>query len=146
MEKRGSFGSKLGAVLTAAGAAVGLGNIWRFPTEVGNHGGAAFILIYLACVVFVGMPVMISEFVIGRSTRKNAIGAFRQLSQNRFWRNIGVEGVMVAFLILCYYVVVSGWTLYYGLSSLAGRLQGSQDYSAFFADFVSNRWMPVVAA
>ena len=113
---------------------------------MGNHGGAAFILIYLACVVFVGMPVMISEFVIGRSTRKNAIGAFRQLSQNRFWRNIGVEGVMVAFLILCYYVVVSGWTLYYGLSSLAGRLQGSQDYSAFFADFVSNWWMPVVAA
>ena len=146
MEKRGSFGSKLGAVLTAAGAAVGLGNIWRFPTEVGTHGGAAFILIYLACVVFVGMPVMISEFVIGRSTRKNAIGAFRQLSKNRFWRNIGVEGVTVAFLILSYYVVVSGWTLFYGISSLAGRLQGSQDYSAFFSDFVSSWWMPVAAA
>lgn len=146
MEKRGSFGSKLGAVLTAAGAAVGLGNIWRFPTEVGTHGGAAFILIYLACVVFVGMPVMISEFIVGRSTRKNAIGAFRQLSDNKFWRNIGVEGVGVAFLILCYYVVVSGWTLFYGISSLTGRLQGSQDYSAFFKNFVGSWWMPVLAA
>lgn len=146
MEKRGSFGSKLGAVLTAAGAAVGLGNIWRFPTEVGTHGGAAFILVYLACVVFIGMPVMISEFVIGRSTRKNAIGAFRHLTDNRFWRNIGVEGVTVAFLILCYYVVVSGWTLFYGLNSLAGRLQGAQDYGAFFTDFVASWWMPVVSA
>ncbi len=145
-EQRGTFGSKLGAVLTAAGAAVGLGNIWRFPTEVGNHGGAAFVLIYLACVLFVCMPVMIGEFIIGRSTQKNAIGAFRQLSSNPFWRRIGVQGVSVAFLILCYYIVVSGWTLYYGVSSLTGQMRGSQDYGAFFQRFVAHPWMPVAAA
>ncbi len=145
-ETRGSFGSKLGAVLTAAGAAVGLGNIWRFPTEVGNHGGAAFILVYLACVLFVGLPVMISEFVVGRSTHKNAIGAFRQLSKSRFWGNIGVEGVGVAFLILCYYLVVSGWTLYYSAQSLCGQMMGDKDYAVFFQDFVSSPWKSSVAA
>ncbi len=144
-ETRGSFGSKLGAVLTAAGAAVGLGNIWRFPTQVGSHGGAAFILIYLACVLFVGLPIMISEFVIGRSTHKNAIGAFRDLSKSRFWRNIGIEGVGVSFLILCYYIVVSGWTLYYCVESLGGQMMGQKDYAAFFQNFVSSPWQSSVA-
>ncbi|MBR4929372.1 MAG: sodium-dependent transporter, partial [Bacteroidaceae bacterium] len=80
MEQRGNFTSKLGVVLAAAGSAVGLGNVWRFPTEVGNNGGAAFILIYLACVLFVGVPVMLSEFVIGRHTHSNTISAYNQLA------------------------------------------------------------------
>ncbi len=142
---RASFGSKLGGILAVAGGAVGLGNIWRFPTEVGNHGGAAFILIYIGCILFMGLPVMISEFIIGRHTRSNAIDAFRQLAPNRFWHILGIEGIVVAFLILCYYIVVSGWTLFYAASSFAGQLSGEQDFTAYFQDFVGSGWMPVVA-
>ncbi len=142
---RASFGSKLGGILAVAGGAVGLGNIWRFPTEVGNHGGAAFILIYIGCILFMGLPVMISEFIIGRHTRSNAIDAFRQLAPNRFWHILGIEGIVVAFLILCYYIVVSGWTLFYTASSLAGQLSGEQDFTAYFQNFVGSGWMPVVA-
>ena len=80
MEKRGSFGSKLGIVLATAGSAVGLGNVWRFSTEVGTNGGAAFILIYMACVVFLGVPLIVSEFVIGRHTHKNTADAYRALA------------------------------------------------------------------
>ncbi len=144
-DNRASFGSKLGGILAVAGGAVGLGNIWRFPTEVGNHGGAAFILIYIGCILFMGLPVMVSEFIIGRHTRSNAIDAFRQLAPNRFWHILGIEGIVVAFLILCYYIVVSGWTLFYTVSSLTGKLSGEQDFTAYFQNFVGSGWMPVVA-
>ncbi len=144
-DNRANFGSKLGGILAVAGGAVGLGNIWRFPTEVGNHGGAAFILIYIGCILFMGLPVMVSEFIIGRHTRSNAIDAFRQLAPNRFWHILGIEGIVVAFLILCYYIVVSGWTLFYTVSSLTGKLSGEQDFTAYFQNFVGNGWMPVVA-
>ena len=117
MSNRGSFGSKIGVVLAAAGSAVGLGNVWRFPTEVGNNGGAAFILIYLFSVFFIGVPVMVSEFVIGRNTHANTITAFRKLAPKTWWRIGGIEGVFVAFFISCYYIVVSGWTLHYTVAS-----------------------------
>ena len=146
MAKRGHFGSKIGVVLAAAGSAVGLGNIWRFPTEVGNNGGAAFILIYLACVCFIGIPVMVSEFVIGRSTHTNTIGAYRRLAPGTWWRIGGIEGVFVAFLIFCYYIVVSGWTLHYTVASFANQLSGDQDFKAHFQNFVSSPWEPVVYA
>ena len=113
MENRKNFSSKLGVVFAAAGSAVGLGNVWRFPTEVGNNGGAAFILVYLFCVVLIGMPVMLSEFLIGRHTHANTVSAFAQLAPGRWWRIGGVEGVFVAFLIFSYYIIISGWTLYY---------------------------------
>ena len=115
MENRRNFGSKLGVILASAGSAVGLGNVWRFPTEVGNNGGAAFILIYLLCVVFVGVPVMVSEFLIGRHTHANTISAYQKLAPGTWWRFEGVAGVFIAFLILSYYVVISGWTLADGL-------------------------------
>ncbi len=144
---RGSFGSRIGAVLTAAGSAVGLGNIWRFPTELGRGGGAAFLIIYVGCVLLVGLPVMISEFVIGRHTHANTIGAFRRLTPHgSWWRIAGVEGVFVAALILSYYVVVGGWTLHYSLASLAGHLAGSQDFSLHFARFSQSPWQPLVYA
>ena len=146
MANRGSFGSKIGVVLAAAGSAVGLGNVWRFPTEVGNNGGAAFILIYLFSVFFIGVPVMVSEFVIGRNTRANTITAFRKLAPKTWWRIGGIEGVFVAFFISCYYIVVSGWTLHYTVASFFNRLSGDQDYKAFFNDFVSNPWEPVAYA
>ena len=146
MAHRGSFGSKIGVVLAAAGSAVGLGNVWRFPTEVGNNGGAAFILIYLACVLFIGIPVMVSEFVIGRSTHANTIGAFRKLAPKTWWRIGGIEGVFVAFFIFCYYIIVSGWTLLYTVASFANHLTADQDYKAYFQDFVTSPWEPVVYA
>ena len=146
MENRSNFGSKLGVVLASAGSAVGLGNVWRFPTEVGSNGGAAFILIYLLCVVCVGIPVMVSEFVIGRHTHANTISAYRRLAPGTWWRFEGVAGVFVAFLILSYYVVISGWTLHYLVQSLAGRLTGMQDYVAGFSAFVSDPLQPIVYA
>ncbi|MBP5381147.1 MAG: sodium-dependent transporter [Bacteroidaceae bacterium] len=146
MAQRSNFGSKIGVVLAAAGSAVGLGNVWRFPTEVGNNGGAAFILIYLACVLLIGIPVMVSEFVIGRHTHANTITAYRKLAPGTWWRIGGIEGVFVAFLIFCYYIVVSGWTLHYTVASFLNRLSTNQDYKAYFSDFVSSPWEPVAYA
>lgn len=143
---RGSFGSKIGVVLAAAGSAVGLGNVWRFPTEVGSNGGAAFIIIYLLAVFFIGVPVMVSEFVIGRSTHANTITAFRKLAPGTWWRIGGIEGVFVAFIIFCYYIVVSGWTLHYSVSSFLNRLSGDHDFKAYFTSFMSSPWEPVVYA
>lgn len=95
MEKkeRANFGSKLGVILASAGSAVGLGNIWRFPYETGNHGGAAFILIYLGCVLILGLPIMIAEFTIGRRSRANTAGAFTLLAPKTQWKWIGRMGV-----------------------------------------------------
>lgn len=146
MANRSNFGSKIGVVLAAAGSAVGLGNVWRFPTEVGNNGGAAFILIYLFCVFFIGVPVMVSEFVIGRSTHANTITAFRKLAPKTWWRIGGIEGVFVAFFIFCYYIIVSGWTLHYTVASFCNQLSGDQDYKAYFTNFVGSPWEPVVYA
>ena len=146
MEIRKNFGSRAGAVLAAAGSAVGLGNVWRFPTEVGNNGGAAFILIYLICVLLVGVPVMLSEFVVGRHTHANTVTAFARLAPRSWWRFEGVLSVFAAFLILSYYVVISGWTLYYLVETLQGSLTHDQDFKAGFNAFVSHPWWPVVSA
>ncbi len=144
METRHNFGSKIGAVLASAGSAVGLGNVWRFPTEVGNNGGAAFIFIYLICIALIGIPVMMSEFLIGRHTHANTISAFAKLAPGKWWRIEGVAGVFVAFLILSYYIVISGWTLFYLIESVAGRLQAGRNYSDVFNNFVSDPWLPVL--
>jgi NSS family neurotransmitter:Na+ symporter len=113
---RANFGSKLGIILASAGSAIGLGNVWRFPSETGNNGGAAFLLVYLGCVLFLGIPVMISEFIIGRRSRANTADAYKVLAPHTHWRWVGLLGVLTGFLILGYYSVVAGWTLYYGLS------------------------------
>ena len=146
METRSNFGSKIGAVLAAAGSAVGLGNVWRFPTEVGNNGGAAFIVVYLLCIAFIGIPVMLSEFLIGRHTRANTITAFSKLAPGKWWRLEGVAGVFVAFIILSYYIVVSGWTLFYFIQSARGQLMADRDYNLVYNDFVTDPWMPVLMA
>ncbi|MDE5787999.1 MAG: sodium-dependent transporter [Bacteroidaceae bacterium] len=146
MEQRGNFTSKIGVVLATVGSAVGLGNVWRFPTEVGNNGGAAFILIYLACVLFIGVPVMVSEFVIGSSTHANTITAYRRLAPGTWWRVGGIQGVFVSFLIFCYYIVVAGWTLHYTVASFLNQLSADKDYTAYFQNFVRSPWEPVVYA
>ncbi|MBO5871361.1 MAG: sodium-dependent transporter [Bacteroidaceae bacterium] len=147
MEKHVNFGSRMGAIFAAAGSAVGLGNIWRFPMLVGDNGGAAFILIYIMCILLVGIPIMVGEFVIGRHTQSNMIDAFRQLAPGKWWRIIGVMGIGVAFIILSYYLVVSGWTLYYAYSSFSGALSNPDcDYGAFFGNYVANPWLSLISA
>ena len=124
-KNRANFGSKIGVILASAGSAVGLGNIWRFPYETGNHGGAAFILIYLGCVLLLGIPVMIAEFMIGRHSRANTARAYQALSPGTQWRWVGRMGVLTGFLILSYYSVVAGWTLEFigeaATNSFAGK-------------------------
>ena len=129
---RANFGSKLGVILASAGSAVGLGNIWRFPYETGNHGGAAFILIYLACVLILGIPIMVSEFLIGRHSRANTAGAYQKLAPGTQWRWIGRMGVLAGFLILSYYSVVAGWTLEFIGEAVTDNFAGktSADYLA----------------
>ena len=93
-QKRSAFSGKIGFVLSAAGASVGLGNIWRFPFETGNHGGAAFILVYLVCVLILGIPIMIAEFLIGRRSRANTARAYQKLAPGTHWRWVGRMGVL----------------------------------------------------
>ena len=151
--ERGRFGSQLGVILASAGSAVGLGNIWRFPTEVGKGGGAAFILIYLGFIFLIAMPVMISEFVIGRASRSNAVGAFQKLSPGKPWVAAGIMGVLGGFLVLSFYSVVAGWTLHYTIQSALGQLQSSlttdngqqtTDFGAAFNAFVSDPLQPIL--
>ena len=143
---RANFGSKLGAILAAAGSAVGLGNVWRFPYEAGNNGGAAFIIIYLICVLILGLPIMISEFILGRHSKASTGGAYAILSPGTQWKWVGYMGVLTGFLILGYYVVVAGWTLEYIMQSALGNFNGksAQDFISMFNVFSSNPWRPLI--
>ncbi len=141
---RGVFASKLGVILAAAGSAVGLGNIWRFPTEVGRNGGAAFILVYLCCVFLLAMPVMIAEFIIGRSSKANAVGAYRTLAPGKPWVVAGFMGVVGGIMILSFYSVVAGWTMFYTQESLTRSLWADQDFAALFQGFVSHPYRPLI--
>ncbi|MCF0160095.1 MAG: sodium-dependent transporter, partial [Bacteroidaceae bacterium] len=139
------FASKLGAILAAAGSAVGLGNVWRFPTETGANGGAAFILIYVLFMLLLGLPVMVSEFVIGRYSQKNVSESFLMMSGGKkVWSYMGLIPMIAAFLVLSYYAVVSGWTLYYavqaGMNGFAGK--DPAQYAADFAAFSSDPVLP----
>jgi len=123
IQKREHWASKFGFVLAATGSAVGLGNMWRFPYKAGEFGGGAFVLVYLAAVVAMGIPVLIAEFIIGRSTQKNPVGAFKALRNNKFWPLVGWLGVLTGFVILSYYCVVGGWILKYIFLSLTSTFQ-----------------------
>jgi neurotransmitter:Na+ symporter, NSS family len=122
------WSSKMTFVLAAAGSAVGLGNIWRFSYMVGDNGGAAFVLVYLACVALVGLPVLVAEWLIGRRGQKNPINAMAELAhksgQTQAWALVGVSGVLAAFLILSFYSVIGGWSLSYTLNSVTGTFTG----------------------
>lgn len=147
MKERVNFGSKIGAILAAAGSAVGLGNIWRFPYETGNHGGAAFIFIYLICIFLIGLPIMIAEFSIGRHSRANTAGAYKVLAPGTPWKYVGYMGVLAGFLILSFYSVVAGWTLEYTLQALSNGFSGmtqSKEFTHFFASFSSSTFRPIL--
>ena len=142
--ERASFGTKLGVILATAGSAVGLGNVWRFPYMAGENGGAVFIIIYVVCVLLLGIPCMISEFIVGRHGQSNTARSFRMLANGTPWSLIGYMGVLTGFLITGYYAVVSGWCLQYVFASLAGHLHGDPAYfQAYFTEMSSNPVKPV---
>ena len=147
MDNRGNFGSRIGLVLATAGSAVGLGNIWRFPFTTGQNGGAAFIIIYIICILMLGLPGMISEFIIGRHAATNAVRAYGVISGKRVWRVVGVMGILCSTIILGFYSVVAGWCLQYLYASVAGQIKGDSSYVArYFTEFSSDIAMPVVWA
>ncbi len=147
MKQRENFGSKLGIIMATAGSALGLGNIYRFPCEAGANGGGAFLLVYLIIALLIGTPLMVSEFIIGRRSRSNPIGAFRLLGgKKNAWPVVGYLGVLCAFLILAFYTTVAGWTLGYLGKSAANHFAG-QDLGQIqlqFMNFTNHPWLPIV--
>ena len=145
MSNRGNFGSKIGIVLATAGSAVGLGNVWRFPYMVGENGGAAFILVYIVCILLLGLPGMISEFIVGRHAQANAAAAYDKLSGGRPWKLVGYLGILTSTIILGFYAVVAGWCLQYLYASLAGQLIGDANYvKTYFTTFACDPVRPVL--
>ncbi len=145
MKERGNFGSKLGIVLATAGSAVGLGNVWRFPYMAGENGGAAFILIYIACILVLGVPGMVSEFIVGRHGQANAAKAYDLLSNGKPWKLVGYLGILTGTIILGFYAVVAGWCLQYLFASVAGQLSGDAAYvKDYFVTFSSDPVKPVL--
>ena len=144
-QDRTGFASKLGIVLATAGSAVGLGNIWRFPFMTGQNGGAAFILIYIGCILLLGIPGMISEFIVGRHAGSNAVSAYGRLSSNKWWKIVGVMGIFSSTVILGFYSVVAGWCLQYLYASIMGHLNGDASFvSNYFASFSGSIVKPIL--
>lgn len=131
---RDTWGSKLAFILAAAGSAIGLGNIWGFPTVAGANGGAAFLFIYLLAVAFIGAPVMLAELILGRKSQRNPVGAFKALAPDSAWHLVGGLGVLTGVVILSFYTVIAGWTLAYILKAATGTFTAGVDTAAIFSD------------
>ncbi len=144
--QRDSFGSKLGIIAAVAGSAVGLGNIWKFPYITGIYGGGAFVLVYLICIALIGLPIVLSEFIIGRKAQKNAIGSFKMLAPGTLWFVPGLMGLAAAFMILAFYGVVAGWTLEYLFKALTNSFVGKNpaDLEGMFGGFISKLAKPII--
>lgn len=134
VHSRGTWGSRVGFILAATGSAIGLGNIWRFPYVTGQNGGAAFVLLYVACVLVIGLPVLLAELSLGRKTSLNPVGAFKSISPSRFWPWAGYLGVATGIGILSFYLVIAGWTLGYIVRTF---LHSSGSFGEFVQDPVS---------
>lgn len=143
MASRGKWSSNIGFILAAAGSAIGIGNIWRFPYMTGKYGGAAFLFVYLAAVILLGMPVLIAEIALGRFTGKNPVGAFKELRPKGPWKLVGYLGVVCGIMILSYYSLISGWTLGYFFKTLAGNLKNvsTSTTPGIFNAFAQNFWL-----
>jgi NSS family neurotransmitter:Na+ symporter len=140
---RGSFGSGFGFILAAAGSAIGLGNIWGFPYMAAESGGGAFVLLYLICVAFIGLPVLLAELSIGRSTQKSPVGAFKALAPRSPWVAVGGMGVSIGFAILAFYSVIAGWTFGYLFKAVTGQFAHDitmEQSTAAFAAFQGSPW------
>jgi NSS family neurotransmitter:Na+ symporter len=137
MTERAKFSGRIGFILAAAGSAVGLGNIWRFPYLAGKNGGATFLIIYLAFVVFICYPIMAAEIAIGRKGGLNAYGSYKKIG-GRGWGNVGLFGILIGIFLLSFYNVVAGWAFGYFLEIVFGNLISEPDYGAFFRHFVAD--------
>jgi NSS family neurotransmitter:Na+ symporter len=146
MSSRGKWGSQFGFILAAAGSAIGIGNIWRFPYMTGKYGGALFLFVYLAAVILLGMPVMIAEMAMGRFTGKNPVGAFKEMRPKGPWKLVGYMGVITGVMILSFYAMISGWTLGYFFKTLAGGLKNVETSTApgIFDSFAANFWLQIL--
>ena len=142
MAKRVGFATRLGAIAAAVGSAVGLGNIWRFPFEAGQNGGGAFILVYIGCILVMGIPVILSEFVIGRSTHSNMKSALKVLSPGKKYYLFSYVCIVGSFVVIGFYSVVCGWIIEYLYQAALGGLSGHtpQEYSDMFSSLVANPW------
>lgn len=145
IKKRDGFSSQMGVILAAAGSAIGVGNIWRFSYVVGDNGGGAFILIYLVCVLLVGLPLMLAELAIGRKTGKSAVTAFKEVSPKSFWWIAGALGVLAAALIMTYYPLIAGWSFGYMFESIFNWQPMIADTSSFFDSYISGNVKPIIA-
>lgn len=146
MTTREQWTSKLGFILASAGSAIGLGAIWKFPNVVATSGGGAFFLIFLLFTLGIGLPLLLAEFAIGRSTGRGAVSAYQDIAPRSKWHWIGYLGIGTCFLLLSYYSVVGGWiVLYVGRGLAGGLLSSGRDYDALFAETVANPWYAVAA-
>jgi len=134
--ERGEWGSRFGFVLAAAGSAIGLGNIWRFPYVTGQNGGAAFLILYLLCVLLLGVPVMVAELTIGRYSRRNPVGAFATIRPGSYWTLVGYLGVLTGVCILSYYTVMAGYSIGYIVKTLINN-------QTSFESFTANTWLSI---
>lgn len=151
---KSTFASKLGVIAATVGSAIGLGNVWRFPAEAQNNGGAAFLIVYIACVFVLGIPVMLAELSLGRAGRSDSVGNFKALTPRSRWWIAGAIGLVASYLILSFYMVVAGWTIEYLFDSLSGDLfdgfrQSTQAAeNSYFASkmdqYVASTWSPLV--
>lgn len=146
LSSRDSFGSRAGVIAAAAGSAVGLGNIWRFPYVLGENGGGAFLLIYLGFILAIGFPVMLAELTIGRRAQKNALGSFKKLAPGKKWYLVGLMGIVAAFLILAFYSTIAGWTLEYLVQAVGNQFSGKNagQLKDSFETFQSGTWRPII--
>ena len=142
LQQREHWTTRLGFILAAAGSAVGLGNIWRFPYVTGTQGGAAFLIIYLIAIIFIGYPVMITEMTLGRKTQRNPVGAFKSLAPKTPWWLVGALGVFTGFIILSYYSVVAGWSLSYIFRAISG-FTPDMDFADVFVGHITGVGVPI---
>ena len=144
---REQWGTRLGFILAASGSAVGIGNIWKYPHMAGQNGGAAFTLVYLVCILVVGLPIVVGEFVLGRKTQLSPVGAYDQIAPGSFWKWIGFLGVASAFVILSFYGVVGGWILKYTFASLTGGFEAlvndPEGAGTMFNGIITSTWEPI---
>lgn len=144
MAEKAKFATKIGLVAATVGSAIGLGNVWRFPGEAQTNGGAAFLMIYVICVLILGIPVMLAEFSLGRSGQSDAVGNFKALTPRKKWWIAGAIGLCASYLILSYYLVVAGWTVDYLYSSITGSLYDG--YGAGDASFFAGKMSVVITS
>lgn len=153
MAKKAEFATKIGLIAATVGSAIGLGNVWRFPAETQENGGAAFLLLYIACVFLLGIPVMLGEFVLGRGAKSDAVGVYRRLSPGSKWWMVGAVAILASYLITVFYMVVAGWTLEYLWQSITGNLysapadapQGASHFSGMMQTMLYGTWQPLLA-